>query len=79
MFLAQGSVVKMVPLHVGPLLSMNLKFLMVWNLSYCKEMVCAMGGGIKLLVMLCPVLFISYNMKHKIKLKQTSSVRGSKT
>lgn len=40
----------------------------------CKEMVCALGGGIKLLVILCPVLDINCNMKHKTKLKQTQAL-----
>lgn len=35
---------------------------------------CATGGGIKLLVMLCHVLFINHNVKHKVKFKQTQTI-----
>lgn len=38
-----------------------------------REMICAMGAGIKLLVMLRH-LFINCNQKHKVKLKQTQVI-----
>lgn len=36
-------------------------------------MVCALGGGIKLLVLLCPVIY-QLQLKHKVTLKQTQAL-----
>lgn len=68
-FLAQGSGVR------NDACLLDLSWPWIWSSSVygtClthKEMVYAMGGRIKLLVMLHPVLFINCSIKHKVKLK----------
>lgn len=66
-FLAQGFGVKNGACLVDP------SWPWIWSSSLygtcLTHKVCAVGGGIKLLLILCPALFINCNMKHKVKLK----------
>lgn len=84
MFLAQGSGVKKVAVPARPLLVLALAaeplYDFAWGSSQFSACVrgrwCVRQGKkkIKLLVMLCCVLFVNHNVKRKVKLKQIQAV-----